>query len=191
MSVVRSEGDGWCALSSDRVRELQSSIASVGVRQTRVAGNDSRSADLPEPVLAGSAGRGAQRVEGRDADARVIQLPYPMSVNRIWVINSRRHGMTLSAVGRNWKKNAEWVARSYWRRMPLNGPVQVTLTLRPKANKDGSASKLCIDLDNACKVVLDCLQGICYENDKQIEVLLVTKGEPKEGGGVDCEVVAL
>lgn len=122
---------------------------------------------------------------------QVIELPMPMSVNRYYCIAGSRRIITPTADGRKWKANAQWVAKSYWPHPPIKGPVQVSLVLRPRANKDGSASKLCIDLDNACKVVLDCLQGVCYENDRQIDVLTVTRGAPKVGGGVDCEVHAI
>ncbi len=73
--------------------------------------------------------------------------------------------------------------------MPSEGSVAVRLLLIPKANKDGSANKTVIDLDNALKVALDALQGIAYHNDRQVRRIAAEyDGEPKQGGGLAVEV---
>lgn len=76
--------------------------------------------------------------------------------------------------------------------MPSEGSVAVRLRLIPKANKDGSASKTVIDLDNALKVALDSLQGVAYENDKQVRSIAAEYGsEPVAGGGLVVEIEEL
>lgn len=76
--------------------------------------------------------------------------------------------------------------------MPSEGSVAVRLRLIPKANKDGSASKTVIDLDNALKVALDALQGIAYHNDRQVRRIVAEYGsEPAAGGGLAVEIKEL
>jgi crossover junction endodeoxyribonuclease RusA len=45
-----------------------------------------------------------------------------------------------------------------------------------------------IDLDNALKVCLDSLQGVAYNNDKQITALVVRLGEPVPQGAMSVVV---
>lgn len=47
-----------------------------------------------------------------------------------------------------------------------------------------------VDLDNALKVALDALQGIAYENDRQITDIRIRLGLPIEGGGLSVIVSA-
>ncbi len=76
--------------------------------------------------------------------------------------------------------------------MPSEGSVAVRLRLIPKANKDGSANKTVIDLDNALKIALDALQGIAYHNDRQVRRIAAEyDGEPVAGGGLAVEIEEL
>lgn len=76
--------------------------------------------------------------------------------------------------------------------MPSEGSVAVRLRLIPKANKDGSANKTVIDLDNALKVALDALQGIAYHNDRQVRRIVAEYAdEPVAGGGLAVEIEEL
>jgi len=45
-----------------------------------------------------------------------------------------------------------------------------------------------IDIDNAQKVALDALQGIAYENDRQITFLSIKLGQPIAGGGLQVTI---
>lgn len=61
-----------------------------------------------------------------------------------------------------------------------------------RANKDGSANKTVIDLDNALKVTLDALQGVAYTNDKQVRRIVAGYAdEPAAGGGLVVEIEEL
>jgi crossover junction endodeoxyribonuclease RusA len=71
------------------------------------------------------------------------------------------------------------------------GSVAVIVTLQPKLTVKGEASKTVMDLDNALKVTLDALQGIAYENDKQIRKISAEYGVPRVGGGLIVQVVEL
>ena len=115
-----------------------------------------------------------------------VLLPYPPSTNRMW----RNFGgrMVLSAEASAFKLTTAKLARAAG--VPLvDGPVIVVITLHPRANKDGSASKTCLDLDNPIKPVLDALQGVAYTNDKQVRRLSVAYGNPMTGGGLTVAVM--
>ena len=76
--------------------------------------------------------------------------------------------------------------------MPLmDGPIALTITLHPKQRKDGSESKVIIDLDNCLKVALDALQGIAYENDRQVRRISASYGESLPDGGLTISVCPL
>ena len=48
-----------------------------------------------------------------------------------------------------------------------------------------------LDLDNCVKVLLDALQGIAYDNDRQVEDLRIRLGGPVEGGGISVVVESI
>ena len=60
--------------------------------------------------------------------------------------------------------------------------LEVTLWLYPR-------SKVVTDLDNRLKAVLDGLEeaGV-YDNDGQIDILMIQRGEIRKGGGVDVMI---
>jgi crossover junction endodeoxyribonuclease RusA len=68
--------------------------------------------------------------------------------------------------------------------MPTAETVALVVVLHPKMTKKGEASKTVIDLDNCLKVALDALQGVAYENDKQVRSIRLDYGEPLECGGL-------
>lgn len=118
-----------------------------------------------------------------------LKLPYPVSANRYWRI--WRNKAVRSREAAAYKETVRRIAQETGV-MPSEGSVAVCLRLIPKANKDGSANKTVIDLDNALKVTLDALQGIIYENDKQVRRIVAEYGsEPVAGGGLAVEIEEL
>lgn len=108
-------------------------------------------------------------------------LPYPVSTNRIW----RRFGnrVVKSPEARAYQDTVERLALELGEE-PLRGPVKLMLSLhppRPKRWKEGSPAR-CIDLSNAVKAAEDALQGIAYEDDKQIVAIEMQKGAPVDDG---------
>ena len=89
----------------------------------------------------------------------------------------------LSAEGKQWKQSAYLSAKQQGG-VKIEGDVCVLLILHPRANKNGSASRAVIDLGNAEKVACDAMQGVLFDDDKQIKMMMMRYGEPKEGGGV-------
>ena len=122
-------------------------------------------------------------------DALVLNLPYPVSANRYWRI--WRNKAVRSAEATAYKSVVRRIAQEAGA-VPSEGSVAVCLRLIPKANKDGSANKTVIDLDNALKVTLDSLQGVAYHNDKQVRRIVAEYGsEPVVGGGLAVEIEEL
>lgn len=122
----------------------------------------------------------------------MIMLPYPISTNRYWRNFGGRTVRSSEAVA--YKDEVGFIAVSSKLKM-LSGPVQVDMVLHPKAPKDAAKREKKaplvwaldvqrIDLDNAQKVVLDALQGIAYENDRQITSLSIRLGQPLVDGGL-------
>lgn len=110
----------------------------------------------------------------------IIRLPYPPSMNMYW--RNFRGNTVLSAAGREYKK-AVW-ACVHEQKIPkfTNKRLEVTMWLYPR-------SKVVTDLDNRLKAVLDGLEeaGV-YENDGQIDVLSIQRGEIRKGGGIDVMI---
>ena len=110
----------------------------------------------------------------------IIKLPYPPSMNTYW--RNFRGNTVLSKAGREFKQ-AVW-ACVMEQKIPKFGDkrLEVTLWLYPR-------SKVVTDLDNRLKAVLDGLEeaGV-YDNDGQIDILMIQRGEIRKGGGVDVMI---
>jgi crossover junction endodeoxyribonuclease RusA len=123
-------------------------------------------------------------------DAITLRLPYPLSANRYW--RPVKIGAHITIVPtKEAKAYREAVAWSVSRvvRKPIVGRVAVTVQLYPKrpqdwaarARKDPAAwddTVMCIDLDNANKVLLDALKGVAIEDDKWVRRLISERMEP-------------
>lgn len=122
-------------------------------------------------------------------------LPYPISSNRYWRNFGGRMVRSSEAVA--YKEDAKWIAIENRVKL-LTCPVAVEMVLHPPAPKDWEKRQKKnplyalevrrIDLDNAQKVALDALQGIAYENDRQITSLSITLGQPHPDGGLWVDV---
>jgi len=116
----------------------------------------------------------------------VVKMAYPPSCNRIWrTANGRTYK---PAKVQAWMHASALEAKEAGVR-PAIGDVAVAVTLHPKLTKKGKASLSRIDLDNALKATIDALQGIAYDDDKQIVRLLASVGDPVMSGGLTVEVM--
>ncbi len=110
----------------------------------------------------------------------IIKLPYPPSINTYW--RNFRGNTVLSKSGREFKTAvAECVVAQ---NIPKFGDkrLEVTMWLYPR-------SKVVTDLDNRLKAVLDGLEeaGV-YDNDGNIDVLMIQRGQIRKGGGIDVMI---
>ena len=115
-----------------------------------------------------------------------IDLNYPPSANRYW--RCFRNRMVLSKDAEEFKKHVQDTVKGMELHL-THDPVLVIISLSPKLTVKGEASKTCIDLDNALKVILDSLQGIAYQNDKQIKKIIAEYGQAKVNGGIKVQVL--
>lgn len=122
-----------------------------------------------------------------DCQVTIIELPYPPSTNRMW--RNFRGRTVLSDEGVTYKAKAGWLAKAAGAKC-VDHDVALVVTLHPRKNKDGSASKTVLDLDNIFKIACDSLQGIAYVNDKQIKRLAASYGAPIKDGGLTVAVMA-
>jgi len=125
----------------------------------------------------------------------VLTLPYPISANRYW-----RHGVVagraqtfVSKDAKDYRERVGWIAKANGVRSPLAGRLAVDLLLYPhrpldyrtRMRKHGALwddTVECIDLTNAEKVLMDALNGIAFEDDKQVRRYTAQRMEPDEKG---------
>jgi crossover junction endodeoxyribonuclease RusA len=117
-----------------------------------------------------------------------ITLPYPPSANRYLRHTSR--GTYRTAEADRYCAAVQQIAAASVAGKH-NGRVSLLAKLHPKATKTGVASKTRMDLDNCIKVACDALQGVLYDNDRQIERISIEIGAPMCGGALSVEVLAI
>ena len=125
----------------------------------------------------------------------MLLLPYPISTNRYW--RNFRGRMIRSNEAREYKDVVTALATESMYAMLLV-PVEVRMILHPERPADWEkrqrkypqwALKVRrIDIDNAQKVALDALQGVVFDNDRQVTSLTIELGEPIPGGGLSVTV---
>lgn len=121
----------------------------------------------------------------------MLLLPYPISTNRYW--RTFRGRMVRSSLALAYKDLVQEAASDYGLTL-LDCPVSVEMVLHPPRPKDWEKRERRdprwvlgvrrIDIDNAQKVAIDALQGVAYENDKQITNLSICLGNAIEDGGL-------
>lgn len=123
-----------------------------------------------------------------------LRLPYPISANKYW--RTRVVGkvaMTyVSPEAQAFKQQAALLAKCAGVKVK-DCAMQISLTLHPKLTKAGESSKVCLDIDNCIKVMLDAFNGVAWVDDKQVRRLVAQYGEPIKDGGMTvtvCEFVA-
>jgi crossover junction endodeoxyribonuclease RusA len=133
-------------------------------------------------------------------NAITVTLPYPPSANRYWrtrVITPRGKpaivSTYVSAEAKEFKEHVGWLLKAAGVRKPIAGRVSLWYVLYPNRPKDyqtrmrkqGAAwedSVMCIDLDNAQKVLLDALKGLAFEDDVWVREIYARRAEPDGEG---------
>ena len=124
-----------------------------------------------------------------------MMMPYPISTNVYW--RNFRGRMVRSSAANAYKDEVGWIARAN-KVVLITTPIRVMMTLHPPRPQDAEKREKKdrlwglgvrrIDIDNAQKVVLDALQGIAYDNDRQITFLSIRLGQPVPEGGLDVMI---
>jgi len=118
-----------------------------------------------------------------------LTLPYPVSANRYWRSfvppGWKRATVHLSPEAKAYKLAVGWAAKAAGYRMPTTKPIRLALVLAPRTHdKNGRRSSAVLDLGNCLKVAEDALQGIVYENDRQVRAISLEYGEPRALGAL-------
>lgn len=116
-----------------------------------------------------------------------IVTPYPIGTNRVWRNFNGR--MVPNPKAEAWKRTAADSARLAGVSV-ATGDVQIHYRLHPKLNKDGSASKIRLDIDAPAKALLDALNGVAYLDDKQVIRLVGEVSHPVAGGALSVRITA-
>lgn len=118
----------------------------------------------------------------------LFTLPWPPSVNHYWrhVMIQGRPRVLISAEGRTYRKAVAErmeVIKSGFSDLPLQGKLNLEVRLHPP-------DRMRRDIDNfGGKALLDALQEAgLYENDNQIDRLLIERGEVRPLGSVVVSV---
>lgn len=120
-----------------------------------------------------------------------VTLPYPVSANRYWRVRVVK-GVAMnyvSAEAKAYKADVARIVRAAGVRAPLAGRIAIDYTLFPKRPQDwqrrarrlGDAwhdDVMCLDLDNAQKVLLDALKGVAFDDDKWVRRITAARAEP-------------
>lgn len=114
-----------------------------------------------------------------------LVLPYPPSANRMWRSyvpkGWSRAVVALSPEAKSYKLACGWLAKEAGFGKPTTRPIALKLTLIPK-------NGVVMDLSNCLKVTEDALQGVVYENDRQVKAISLEYGQPDGKGAVIVEV---
>ena len=137
-----------------------------------------------------------------------LTLPYPISANRYWasrVLPGKlpRAVMYVTTEAKAYKAQVAALTRVAGVTAPIEGRVQVEVWLYPHRPQDWAKrqrrlgecwddSVMCIDLDNANKVLLDALKDVVMQDDAWVRRIISWRMEPDEWGArVVVKVTAL
>ena len=111
-------------------------------------------------------------------------IPYPPSVNSYWGFSGHRRFLTPKAV--EFKNQVKIAILEAGVKHFGDARLEITITLYPK-------DKRVRDLDNSLKSCLDAIgqSGLVFNDDSQIDVLIVQRGEIVKGGQALIEIKKL
>lgn len=138
-----------------------------------------------------------------------LTLPYPISANRYWATRvvtpkgGRPMAMTyVTPEAKAFKASVELLARAAGIVAPITGRVRIDIKLFPKRPLDWQTrmrkfgagwddTVMCIDLDNARKVLYDSLKGVVMEDDKWVREETGKRMEPDGVPRVEVTITAM
>ena len=135
-----------------------------------------------------------------------LTLPYPISANRYWRSfmprGASRPVVTLSEQALEYKAEVALLIRLAGVMHPIGGRVSVEIELYPhrpqdwakRSKKDPAAwddDVMCLDLDNANKVLFDAIKGLAIEDDKWVREIHSRRMEPDGMGRVVLRITSL
>lgn len=114
----------------------------------------------------------------------VVEVPFPPSINGYWrsFVQGKRVRQIISKRGREYRKRGCEICLLQSACVGLSGRLSVRITLRPPTKRK-------YDIDNYIKAIFDMLThaGV-WEDDEQVDSLLVVRGEVIKGGSAIVEI---
>lgn len=133
-----------------------------------------------------------------------LTLPYPLSANKYWrPVVIKGHAMIVpTKEAKAFKTEIGWLCKAAGITKAITGRVAVSYQLYPKLPQDWQKrmrvdgatwddSVLCIDLDNAQKVLLDAFKGVVFEDDKWVRKIVAERMEPDGEARVVVTITAI
>jgi Holliday junction resolvase RusA-like endonuclease len=99
---------------------------------------------------------------------RLVVVGLPPTTNNLYAIVGRYQ--VLTAAGRSYKASLHNAAIATATTPPTNGPVAMMVTYYLRRDRD---------VDGSAKIVLDALKGVIYEDDRQVDLLVLRKRRTK------------
>lgn len=108
----------------------------------------------------------------------------PKSTNHLYKSTCRNGfaAVYLSQEGKTLKTAYQWEAKAQWRNKPIDGDVELWVTLYFGTKRRG-------DVDNFNKLALDALTGIVYHDDRQVAFLRIERSYDKKNPRIEIDVV--
>ena len=120
-----------------------------------------------------------------------LVLPYPLSANRYWrpVKLGKHISIVPTSEAKAFRKDIAARCRAVGITAPITGRVHVDVKLYPRRPLDWKTRQrklgagwddgvMCIDIDNANKVLLDSLKDVAIEDDRWVRRLTAERMEP-------------
>lgn len=107
----------------------------------------------------------------------------PQSTQHIYGITCRGKFATryMTQKGKDLKESYQWQLKSQYKKKPLTGDIDLRVELF-----FGDERKR--DIDNFNKILLDSMSGIIFEDDSQIQSLLIIKNKDKKNPRIELQV---
>lgn len=111
---------------------------------------------------------------------KLILTGNPQSTNHIYrfACKGLYASIYMTKEGKGIKTRYGWELRSQWHFKPLEGMLEVDVTIH-------FSTKRKYDIDNYGKLLLDSLTGICYLDDSQIQKMTVEKFYDKKNPRIE------
>lgn len=133
-----------------------------------------------------------------------LTLPYPISANRYWkaITIPGRTMMAPSKEAKAYKAQVCGLAKIAGIKKPIAGRVAIDIRLYPKRPQDWERrakrdplswddTVLCLDLDNANKVLFDALKGVAIDDDKWVRRITSERMEPDGEARVEIVITPI
>jgi crossover junction endodeoxyribonuclease RusA len=114
---------------------------------------------------------------------KIILQGNPLSNQHIYqyVCTGKFPRMYMTDKGKKLKENYQWQIKSQWKGKVLKEDIEIKVDLYFKDKRRR-------DIDNYGKILLDSLEGIIVEDDKQIKKMTITKNIDKENPRIEIEI---